>query len=156
MKRGAKHKSEKNAKKMEIEERRKIVSANILAGSNYRDIAEALGVSPATICKDFKAILADWRKQTNEIIGDWVPLELGRLDTALKAIWDDVRKGDLRAIDRMVKIMERRAKLLGLDAPAKQEQVGEIILRVKRDGGDFQRDNAGTEDTAPTATLDSE
>lgn len=38
----------------------------------------------------------------------------------LAAIWKEaVEGGDLKAVDRILKIMERRAKLLGLDAPTK-------------------------------------
>ena len=46
-------------------------------------------------------------------------LELARLDVAQRAIWKKVVKGDLAAIDRLLKIMQRRAKLIGLDAPVK-------------------------------------
>lgn len=43
-------------------------------------------------------------------------LELERLDSYLLVIARDVQKGDLAAIDRALKISERRAKLLGIDA----------------------------------------
>jgi hypothetical protein len=46
-------------------------------------------------------------------------LELLRLDRYLSAIAEKVDSGDLKAIDRALKIMERRSKLLGLDAPQK-------------------------------------
>jgi len=106
-----------NRKKLEIEERRAIVAANILAGASYRHIAKTLGVSPATIAKDFKAIIKGWQEESRDIIGDWVPVEVHRLDVMVNAIWDDVRGGDLKAMDRMLRVMERRARLLGLDAP---------------------------------------
>jgi transposase-like protein len=44
-----------------------------------------------------------------------------RLETALMAIWPDVVKGDLEAIKVMLKILERDAKLYGIDAPVKTE-----------------------------------
>lgn len=34
-----------------------------------------------------------------------------------RGIWPKVPAGDLGAIDRLVRLLERRAKLLGLDAP---------------------------------------
>ena len=43
------------------------------------------------------------------------------LKTALMAIWPDVVKGDLEAIKVMLKILERDAKLYGIDAPVKTE-----------------------------------
>jgi hypothetical protein len=39
-----------------------------------------------------------------------------RLDAALVAIWPDIEAGDCKAIETMLKIEERRAKLLGLDS----------------------------------------
>jgi hypothetical protein len=44
-----------------------------------------------------------------------------RLEVALTAIWPDVVKGDLEAIKVMLKILERDAKLYGIDAPVKTE-----------------------------------
>jgi hypothetical protein len=46
----------------------------------------------------------------------------------LKAMWSKAMKGDVARVDRCLRIMERRAKLLGLDAPSKQEHTG-------KDGG---------------------
>lgn len=48
-------------------------------------------------------------------------LELERLDKFLLALWDKIEQGDPIAIDRGLKIMDRRAKYLGLDAPVKQQ-----------------------------------
>jgi len=42
-----------------------------------------------------------------------------RIDRAQAAIWDQVIKGNHGAIDRFVKLSERRSRILGLDAPAK-------------------------------------
>ena len=51
-------------------------------------------------------------------------LEAARLDAMLLPLWRRVQQGDERAVDRALKIMERRARLLGLDAPSKSEQSG--------------------------------
>jgi hypothetical protein len=50
--------------------------------------------------------------------------ELSRLDAALTAIWVQVRRGDLLAIDRMIKIMDQRAKYLGLYSPVQHQFTG--------------------------------
>jgi hypothetical protein len=42
-------------------------------------------------------------------------LELERLDRLLIALWDLATGGSLGAIDRVLKVMQRRAELLGLD-----------------------------------------
>lgn len=47
-------------------------------------------------------------------------LEALRLDRLQLVVWDRALAGDLRAIDSALAIMAQRAKLLGLNAPAKQ------------------------------------
>jgi len=49
-------------------------------------------------------------------------LELNRLDALHTVAWDLAMVGDLNAVDRVLKIQERRARLLGLDAP-RQAQI---------------------------------
>ena len=43
-------------------------------------------------------------------------LQLARLDEAYRAIRPDILAGNLKAVNTMLKIMDRQAKLLGLDA----------------------------------------
>jgi hypothetical protein len=44
-------------------------------------------------------------------------LELDRLDSMWIVVWPLVLQGDLKAIDRCLRIMERRAAICGLNAP---------------------------------------
>jgi hypothetical protein len=46
-------------------------------------------------------------------------LETERLDLAQSAIWGKVLQGDNPSISNLLRIMERRAKLLGLDQPTR-------------------------------------
>jgi len=59
-------------------------------------------------------------------------LELERLDVMLLALWRRVQNGDERAIDRALKIEERRAKLLGLDAPIRAVTLEDIEREIAR------------------------
>ena len=45
------------------------------------------------------------------------------------AIWPAALAGDLFAIDRVLKVMSRRAKLLGLDQPKKVALSGDAVLK---------------------------
>lgn len=45
--------------------------------------------------------------------------ELDRLDRLQLAVWQKAMRGETNAIGSVLRIMERRAKLLGLDAPQK-------------------------------------
>ena len=110
------------------EMRRKQVAANLTGGMNYRDMAEALDVSIGTVANDVKIIMGRWEREQADQFNEWVALEQRRLDRLLNAIWDKALAGELGAIDRVLSIEARRAKLLGLDAPQKLEHTG-------KDGG---------------------
>jgi len=60
-------------------------------------------------------------------------LELARLDALLMACWAQAKSGHLGAIDRALRVLDRRAKLLGLDAPHKMDitSAGEKIEIVE-------------------------
>jgi len=45
--------------------------------------------------------------------------EVDRLDRLQFAIWDRAKEGDIKAIDAVLRILDRRTRILGLDAPTK-------------------------------------
>jgi hypothetical protein len=86
-----------------------------LEGLSHKEIGARLGVSEQRawrICDEELKRLNLLRTEAAEQVQR---LELDRLDTLLQAVWKDARKGDFRSIDRVLRIMERRASLLGLD-----------------------------------------
>ena len=42
--------------------------------------------------------------------------EVARIDVLINALWKPATRGSLGAVDRVIKLSERKAKLLGLDA----------------------------------------
>lgn len=100
------------AQKLSAQQRRAKALQLRLAGASYRRIAEE-GVysNSGTACREVKKALAE---VTEESAQDVLRMELERLDTAQMAIWAAVRSGDVFAIDRMLKIMDMRARFLGL------------------------------------------
>jgi orotate phosphoribosyltransferase-like protein len=111
----------------EIAERRVKAFELRKKGNNYREIAKELGVSPATIVLDVKAVLNQLAKEQQKEAADYKALELDRLETLQIKMWELAEKGDHGAVDRVLRIMERRARLLGLDAPTKTEISGEAL-----------------------------
>lgn len=89
------------------------------AGRGYADIAAALGISTTTAHRIVTAGLKEVREHIAAEAAELKAEEVSRLDGMLAGLWTDARKGHLGAIDRVLKIMERRAKLLGLDSPVK-------------------------------------
>jgi hypothetical protein len=82
------------------------------AGLAYSGIGEAMGISRNRAYRLVKkALLKIIKEPANEVL----TMELSRLDHLLFAVWDKASLGDPIAINSALKIMERRAKLLGLD-----------------------------------------
>ena len=102
--------------KAAIEQRRVKVAVALLQGLTYREIARALDVSIGTVSSDRRAIVREWRKHYTEKTDDWIEIQLRRLDVLLNAIWDDAQKGSLKHIDRVLKLIERQERLLGIGA----------------------------------------
>jgi hypothetical protein len=100
---------------IEREERRQRVAANLLAGLNYREIANALHVSVGTVSNDVDALLRAWRAEQVATVGQWSSLNVKRLDRAINAIWGKVADGDLAAIGTLQKLIEQQGRLMGFD-----------------------------------------
>lgn len=91
-----------------------------LAGHTYAQIGAACGVVPQQAHQAVTRYLEDTRAVAREHAEDIRRLELDRLDRILAAIGPLAEGGDLAAVDRVLRIQERRASLLGLDAPKAQ------------------------------------
>ncbi|MGL5924647.1 hypothetical protein [Chroococcidiopsis sp.] len=91
------------------------------AGKNYRAIGKELGISEAQAHRDVATVVKSITKLSTETALEHQALELERLEMAMAAIAPQVQKGYLQAIDRWLRLCESRRKLLGIDAPAKQE-----------------------------------
>jgi hypothetical protein len=91
------------------------------AGANLQTIADELGISVPSVHNSIKRYIERINKYSEQEAVELRRLQLERLDTMLLGIWDKAQSGGLRAIDRVVKIETRRAKLLGLDEPEKRD-----------------------------------
>jgi hypothetical protein len=85
-------------------------------GLTWDLIGERLGIHLTTAQKGYERALARVVKEDIDAIRT---LETERLDIAQSAIWGNVLKGDNPSIANLLRIMERRAKLLGLDQPTR-------------------------------------
>ena len=95
-----------------------------IAGARYRQIGAQLGVSPQTAYRDVQTALGELATLQHRKAEKLRELELERCDKLTLALWPKVKSGDEKAVRAVVAIMERRAKLLGLDAPTKLEHGG--------------------------------
>jgi hypothetical protein len=107
------------------------------AGLTWQRIAEEVGYADHTgaYAAYKRAIKRTMQQPADELRTQ----ELDRIDRLQLAIWQNAMKGDTRAILTIVRLMERRAKLTGLDMPIKIEQDvttwtgGDTIDRAVRD-----------------------
>lgn len=82
------------------------------AGWSFEDIATEVGyANKGSAHRAVKQGIADI---TRESAAELVELELSRLDDLLAGLYEQARNGDLFAVDRALKIMDQRAKFLGL------------------------------------------
>jgi hypothetical protein len=88
-----------------------------VTGKSYRTIADHLGVSVHTAWDDVAAELNELRD-----------LEIQRCDAMIVGLWRKVEAGDTKAVLAACRVMERRAKLLGLDASTKIDLGGKLAI----------------------------
>jgi hypothetical protein len=123
---------------IETATRRAFVMKLRLSGASYREIADVtirqFGADNLPLNYDYRQAFQDvWRElqkineERRESREELVRLELERLDRMLLAIWNQITSGSFGAIDRGLKISERRSTMLGLNQPTQ-------IAPVKPDG----------------------
>jgi predicted transcriptional regulator len=98
-------------------------------GYSEQQTRELLAEEQAAIVKDF---IEDQDKARR--------LDLNRLDDMLRAVYSNAVKGNLNAVDRVLKILERRAKYLGTDQHVDKFQMGgkvtleQLVLSSMKEG----------------------
>lgn len=109
-------------KALEIQHRRDQALKLRTQGMSYRDIASRLGISVAMAHRDVSEALAAIPKHSAEELRRSEQALLDELQAVLMAQVHDPassRTTQRKAVETLVRVSERRAKLLGLDAPAR-------------------------------------
>jgi hypothetical protein len=101
-------------------------------GVRYEQIAQQLGYSNRgnahkAVMKELKLLAKECLEEAAQVRD----LELQRLDALYLKAWEAVEEGDLPSIDRCLRVQERRAKLLGLDAAEKVEHSGDLVINLR-------------------------
>jgi DNA-binding CsgD family transcriptional regulator len=130
----------KAAQRQATTDRRRQVATLALARVPQQDIARQLAVSEATISRDLRTVRADWGAAAVADLDTLIQQERAVLDADERrwrtqwAGWmpkqdettgktppptAEQTAGQARCYDRILAIMERRAKLLGIDKPIK-------------------------------------
>ena len=133
--------SKTSSRRSQAAEREKKAFALRMAGATYEQIGAQLGVTTGAAYKMVKRVLERTRRETDELADELRRLEVERLDALTLTLWKQATAGNFGAVDRVLRVMERRARLLGLDAPTKQDVTsGGEALRVVLGWGDDHAD----------------
>ena len=84
----------------------------MLAGKDFDTIAVELGY--ATRSGAWRAVQRALSKQREALAGEYLMLEVQRLDALQVALWDEAMAGDVKAALGCLRIIEQRMALLGL------------------------------------------
>jgi hypothetical protein len=111
-----------------IRERQKLALEMRMAGATYRQIAVSLigemklaHYTHVSAYRDVTSAYDDLCKRVSETAEVARQIEVERLDAIHFALWSKALGGDLPSVDRILAVMARRARLLGLDEPAKSD-----------------------------------
>lgn len=135
---------------VKVESRRTDVARLYLRGKSQQQIADELEVTRKTVWSDIQAIRAEWKKERLDDAEELINIELAKIDQMEAEAWAAWERSKQPTVQRVVldadkegagykkrvktgqtgepqylaivlKCCERRCKILGLDAPAKQE-----------------------------------
>lgn len=91
------------------------------SGFTYREIGEKLNISHVQAYKDVNEELKRLAELRADSADELRQLELEKLDKLEKNLMHWADAGSVEATKALIKIQERRSKLLGLDAPEKKD-----------------------------------
>jgi hypothetical protein len=97
-----------------------------LAGWDYDTIARQLGFRHRSSA--YRLVQAALAARQREAAPAVRALELARLDALLERVWPRAMAGHLPAVDRVLAILDRRARLLGLLAPERAVAVVDVAV----------------------------
>lgn len=106
--------------------RRKTALALRCEGLTFEEIGEQLGITKQSVHEGVQKELRAVADERRTLAEHQVEFELAQIDTVIRGMAGPAEKGDARAAMAILKAMERRAKLLGLDAPDKHEHLVDV------------------------------
>lgn len=98
-----------------------------LAGLSYRAVAKKMGVNVKSAYTYVQAGIKIIQEEYREKASALVTMELAKLDKLEIALYKGAIEGDTKAINSLLRIQERRSRLLGLDAAVKQHVAMETL-----------------------------
>lgn len=100
------------------------------AGLTFQQIADQLGIRKQSAHEHVTVAMERLRAESDQAVRELVALEAARLDQLQAGLWRDAVRGDVPAVTAVLRVMERRARLLGLDADPNVGATGQVTVEV--------------------------
>jgi hypothetical protein len=102
-----------------------------MAGASYSQIATALGFADRGAAHHaVQNALARDNEVNADLRDEYRTLQLARTERMIRGIWTQAIGGDGPAYDRVLRTLDRQAKLIGLDAPVQINVTDEARARL--------------------------
>ena len=124
--------------KLETQMKMRTVLELRVTGASYSFIADKVGCSQPYVGNLLRRGLDQLKNETMDAAERLRNLEILRLDAMLASLWE--KRAETKVAEVLLKISERRSKLMGLDAPIK--------LQPELPGGDMPFDTPATREEA--------
>lgn len=93
-----------------------------IKGKNFQEIADTLGYGSRQAARaDWQRALALARTESDLTLEEARAFELARLAAIDRIAWEHAEAGEMKALEVLLKISDRRSRMLGLDQPVKHE-----------------------------------
>ena len=125
---GASRKTSQNS--IMLAERRARMLRMRLDGFLLEDIAEAEACSTATACREVQRALADLAEQNRTAAAELRAVQTERLERMYRGLRPGIDKGSPAAVQSGIKVVERLAKLWGIDAPERLDLTATVASRA--------------------------
>lgn len=97
------------------------------AGATYAEVGRVLGTDRSNAAKIVRRAL---EREHSEAVALMRQVEGERLDRLQRGLWLQATQGDVQAAMGVLRVMERRARLFGLDAPARVQVTTELDAEI--------------------------
>ena len=104
------------------EDRLEFVAELTLLGFHPSKIAERLGVSEGTVKKDLEKVRIRWQQNRTKSYSQFIEEELATQQMLLRSLEEGIRLGSWKHIETALKILDRKASVIGLNHADRMDQ----------------------------------
>lgn len=104
------------------EDRLEFVAELTLLGFSPEKIAERMGISVGTVKKDLEKVRMRWQQNRQKSYSQFIEEELATQTMLLQALEDGIRLGSWKHVETALKILDRKAAVIGLNHADRMDQ----------------------------------